>query len=184
MASGLSRRMGEDKLKLEFRNKLLFQHIVDILEEIPLKEKIIVSSKEYILDYGKRKGFKTVYNKNPEEGQSTSIVNGLQAASDTSGYIFFVADQPFIKKKTILRLIECFVENPDKIIIPFYDHKKGSPVIFPLRVKKDLLQITGDQGGSVVIKKESSNCLKVDFKDRLEGIDIDDIETYEKYKEN
>lgn len=184
MASGLSRRMGEDKLKLPFRGKLLYQHIVDIVSDLPFKEKIIVTSKDYIAEYSKEKKFTIVMNPEAYKGQSLSIIKGLEKASERKGYMFFVADQPFLKRETILHLIKIFEENSDKITLPFFCGRKGNPVIFPHRLKKDLLQIEGDQGGSVVIKKEWDKSIKIDFNHPIEGLDIDTMENYNKYKES
>ena len=184
MASGLSRRMGEDKLKLPFRGKMLYQHIVDIISELPFKEKIIVTSKDYIAEYSKGKNFTIVMNPEAYKGQSLSIIKGLEKSSESKGYMFFVADQPFLKKETILHLIQIFDENSDKITLPFFCGIKGNPVIFPHRLKKDLLNIKGDQGGSVVIKKEWDESVKIDFNHPIEGLDIDTMENYNKYKES
>ena len=183
MASGLSQRMGQDKLRLPFHGKELFKHIVDLLSQLPFKDKIMVSSKDYILDYSEKKGFKPVYNECPELGQSVSIRKGLEASSPTKGYMFFVADQPFLSKKTILKLYESFEENEDQIVLPFFKEQKGNPVIFPQRLKDSLMQIQGDQGGSVVIKKEWSKTIKIEIPEEKEGIDLDTLEKYYEYKE-
>ncbi len=184
MASGLSKRMGTDKLKLPLRGKQLYQHIIDTVEDLPLKEKIVVTSKEYIKTYAEKKGFIVVLNNEAEKGQSVSILKGLKETSVSDGYMFFVADQPFLKRETIICIIEKFKEHTSKIVIPFFNGEKGNPVIFPHRLKEDLMQIKGDQGGSVVIKKEWENSIKINFKDSLEGLDIDTMENYYKYKEN
>lgn len=153
MASGLSKRMGTDKLILPFRRKLLFQHILDTLEKIAFEEIIIVTTNEKIMDYAKKKGITAVVNDDADKGQSASILKGLENSPKSDGYMFIVADQPFLSEETIQTLINVFSKNPDKIVMPFFKGAKGNPVIFPHRVKKDLMKITGDQGGSVVIKK-------------------------------
>lgn len=184
MASGLSKRMGTDKLILPFRRKLLFQHILDTLEKIAFEEIIIVTTNEKIMDYAKKKGITAVVNDDAYKGQSASILKGLENSPKSDGYMFIVADQPFLSEETIQTLINVFSKNPDKIVMPFFKGAKGNPVIFPHRVKKDLMKITGDQGGSVVIKKEWENAVKIGFNNALEGLDIDTMENYNKYKEN
>lgn len=184
MASGLSKRMGTDKLLLPFRKKLLFQHILDTLGTLPFEEILIVTTKDKIAEYAEKKDMKVLFNENAHKGQSASIIIGLENAQKADGYMFFVADQPFLKRETIQNLMNVFVENCEKIVLPFFRGIKGNPVIFPHRVKKDLMNITGDQGGSVVIKKEWENAVKIDFDNELEGLDIDTMENYNKYKEN
>ena len=68
MASGLSRRMGENKLLLDFKGKKLYEHTLDMLEKSKIDEVILVSSYKEILEDGEKRGFKTVYNDNNEVG--------------------------------------------------------------------------------------------------------------------
>lgn len=54
MASGLSRRMGENKLLLDFKGDKLYEWTFDLVEEIDFDDVILVSSYDEILDDAKK----------------------------------------------------------------------------------------------------------------------------------
>lgn len=184
MASGHSLRMKKDKLLLKLNNKEIFTYIVDTISDCNFYEKIIVARKEKVLDYSKNKGFITIKNNKSENGQSESIKLGVKNSTNVDGYMFFVADQPFIKIETINKLVETFNKNPEKIIIPFYNNIKGNPIIFPSSLKDELLEIEKDKGGSAVIKNNKKLIKKVFIKTELENIDIDTKEAYDELRGN
>lgn len=57
---------------------------------------------------------------------------GVKSYCSEDSLMFVMADQPFLTSKTINKLIEKF-EKKDKIIVPKYKDRNGSPVIFPKR---------------------------------------------------
>ena len=44
MASGSSRRMGKNKLKLKYKEKFIFEYVIDLVSSYPFDEKIIVTN--------------------------------------------------------------------------------------------------------------------------------------------
>lgn len=184
MASGHSKRMKRDKLLMKLNNKEIFKYIVDTISEIDFDRKILVARKDLILSYGEEKGFTSVKNEKSFKGQSESIKLGVTNSGEVDGYMFFVADQPFIKCETIDKLLDTFEKNPSNIIIPFYNNIKGNPIIFPSFLKEELLNIEEDKGGSAVIKNNIDIIKKVFIDTDYENIDIDTKEAYEKIRSN
>ena len=58
----------------------------------------------------------------------------------------------------------------NKIIVPCYKNKRGNPVIFPVKYKKKLMSLKGDNGAKKLLKK---NCQIVFFKNKSILFDID-----------
>ncbi|SUB75677.1 GTP:adenosylcobinamide-phosphate guanylyltransferase [Peptoniphilus indolicus] len=48
MASGFSKRMGDNKLKLEVKGKRMFEYTVDLLDSLDFSEKILITNDEDI----------------------------------------------------------------------------------------------------------------------------------------
>lgn len=181
MASGLSRRMGKNKLLLPYRGKPIAAYTLDLVKGLDLKERILVTAYDEVAALGKERGFQVVINDENEEGKAASIRKGLDAAEDADGYLFFVADQPLLKKETVEKMLRLF-EKENRIIAPVYRGRKGNPVLFPAGFKEELSGLTGDEGGSKIVKRESYLPLEIDNPRELE--DIDTVESYERLKRN
>ncbi|NLY20088.1 MAG: nucleotidyltransferase family protein [Tissierellia bacterium] len=179
MASGMSERMGEDKLKLLYKGKPIFQYVVDIVKDLDFVDKIIVTNDEEITKYSVDNGLRAIKNDNFRVGKSESIKIGVKNSSkDTSGYMFFVSDQPLLSKKTVIQLINCFEQNNDKIVYPLFNGKKGTPTIFPIKHKESFFELKGNQGGLILIDADNSISVRIDTEE--EHFDIDTKEDYKK----
>lgn len=178
LLSGFSRRMGKDKLLIEYRGKYLMEHLLDKLNKINFYKKVLVTTldKIEIMKEKKYNDFIKVENREPQNGQSYSIRLGIESLNDNQleKYMFFTGDQPFLEEETILSLIKesLKVENSEKVIIPYIENNGFSPVIFPEKYKESLLNIKGDKGGKSVIKSDE-DIMKLYFNNSYEFIDID-----------
>jgi molybdenum cofactor cytidylyltransferase len=178
MASGFSRRMGRNKLMLLYNSKPLIDNVMDHIIGSGLKSVFLVSGNEEILERGRLRNIKTIYNGSADAGQSESIKAGILNSPVCDGYMFFAGDQPLLDEETIRLLADRFEENKDLIIIPVFKGRKGSPVIFPKRFKEELLALSGDTGGREVIKNHPGSVLLVEVKDNSMLLDIDTKEAY------
>lgn len=181
MAAGLSKRMNQDKLKMKLLGKYIYEHILNTIKNSScFKEVIVVAKDENILNRAVALGFKDVKNNISHLGQSESIKLGIINTHLADGYMFFVADQPFLKEGTINKLVSMFQENPNKIIIACCNGANSNPAIFPAEYKNELLNLKGDIGGKTIIKNNPNKIIKVDIKSQEEFIDIDTIEDYDR----
>ena len=94
MASGFSRRMGENKLLLKYKGKTFIENTADKALEYGFDKIILVTSHkevEQILgDFVKSSNnFMIVTNKNPAFGLSESIKNGLKELRECDVCMFF-----------------------------------------------------------------------------------------------
>ena len=95
---------------------------------------------------------------------------------DVDKYMFFVADQPLLKKETILKIIE--ESSSNKITVPKSNNTMYNPVIFPNKYNSELLSLEGDKGGKQIILKNLDDITFVDIEDAYEFQDVDVIEEY------
>lgn len=181
MASGHSKRMGKNKLFLEFNNKKIFEYTLDLVKEVDFKEVILVSSYDEILKYGENLGFKGVKNLNSEIGKSSSIHLGVNKVSENLPMMFFVCDQPLLSLDTVNKLIKAYNKN-NLITYPVINNRRGAPVIFPPEMKEELLSLKNDQGGMLLVKDKNRNEVPIENEEDL--VDIDTEEDYENLKEN
>ncbi len=183
LASGFSRRMGKDKLLMEFNGKKLLEWTLIAAKESSLSSIILVYRKEEIRQLGEEYGMKTIKNSLSELGQSESLKAGVRESSPEDSYMFLLGDQPFVDSQLIDRLIRIHKENPESIIIPSYNGKNAPPTIIPKKYREELLNIEGDTGARVVIKNHPDCVKNIQIDDYKSGFDIDkpsDLEKFEK----
>ena len=160
LAAGLSRRMGKDKLLLEYDGKTFLQRAVDLMAELPVYERILVTTEARIGSINIPDGIQVLFNPSPEDGLNSSIRIGVTAATGTH-YMFLTADQPKLTAGDLLPLLEAAKANPVKIVSPMVDSKPCSPTIFPEKYRLDLLSLTGDNGGRTIRDKMGTVLLTI-----------------------
>ena len=177
LAAGRSERFGENKLKLGFDGQPLLAHTLEKLNGLNFDEILLVSGDEDLLHMGARYGIQGVPHNVGHLGQSASIIAGLSAAKTDNDYMFFVGDQPLLRKQTISILLDCQKSHPGKVVIPTFGGKSANPVVFPANYRTRLLTLSGDQGGKSVIASPD-DAVYCHFGDSFEGLDIDTRQDY------
>lgn len=181
MASGFAKRMGKDKLFLEYKNKTLAEHIIEKVSACDFCSRVIVARDERILRLARENGLKAVKNDNADIGQSQAIKLGIINSPRTEGYMFFTADQPLLNVETIELLIKAFEKNNNRnIIVPRVNGRRGSPVIFPLKYVDELLKLEGDTCGRLVINRHIEDVRFAEVGHEYFLMDIDTWEDYQK----
>jgi molybdenum cofactor cytidylyltransferase len=178
LAAGLSRRMGgQDKLLLRYKGKTLLQHAVDLLDSLPVRQKILVVAPGSVKSIIFSDDICVVVNKYPEIGQSGSLRLGLERALGKS-YLFLSADQPLLTLAEVLPVLRFADDHPGKIIFPKINGAPCNPVLFPMGFRGDLMALTGDSGGRVVRKSRPERCFAFEAERPEAFFDIDSEEDY------
>ena len=181
LGAGQSRRMGVDKLSLPWGKKTLLERCFETLLRSEVQELIVVLS---LRNKGARDLFqgpkvKIVVNPLSRMGMSTSIRRGLQEIHPRcQGILIALGDQPFLKTRTINALIRAFDQGKGRIIIPSFRGRRGHPVIFHRRFKKELLNLKGDVGGRSIIESHLEDVRVVPVKSI--GV-LKDVDTWPAY---
>ena len=123
-----------------------------------------------------------VENTEWEAGQSTSLSAGVRAVQDSSDRAcLLLGDQPFLRTDTLQALLKESDEHPEEIIVPFFQEKRGNPIVVPAVYYEKLLGLTaGDEGGKKLLKTVGYRVLPV--KDPGVLRDIDTVGELEKYE--
>jgi molybdenum cofactor cytidylyltransferase len=179
LAAGLSARMGEDKLLLDYNGKSLMEHSVDLLNKLPVYERIVVTTEVRQRHIALAHAIRIFINPHPENGLSSSIKIGAAAARGTH-FLFLSGDQPLLTRDDIIPLLDAVEMNPERIIFPVIDSKPSSPTLFPSSFREKLLSLCGDYGGRVI--RDANKDLWCPIHPASPGIfkDIDNTEDYNK----
>jgi len=176
LAAGESKRMGQVKQLLLFRETTLLGQIMETLLQSQAAEIVVVLGYQAakIIPQIAREPVKIVVNPDFEQGMSSSIKCGLSHISEAAdGVMIVLGDQPLIEKETIDRLIEKHRQSEHGIILPVYKGIRGHPVIFKMKYKDELLRLTGDIGGKQTIERHPSDVLEVEVDSQSVVISID-----------
>ena len=203
MAAGNSRRFGSNKLFYELDGKPMYRHLLDRFVEIKNRynksksdsqtiDITVVTRYREILDYcACIPDCHAVISPDSEKGISYTIKAGIMAVQEQKKlkkssevthhtaeteeyYMFAVADQPYLKSQSVIKLIDKVLENKGNMKSVFSlrcGDTVGNPCVFHSSLIPQLLSLEGDKGGRSVAKKY--DCVYVDIADERELMDID-----------
>jgi molybdenum cofactor cytidylyltransferase len=183
LAAGESRRMGQPKLLLPWGNTTILEKVVDTYRKTKISELIVVvgANQESLKDILISKSVIIVENPYSQEGMSTSIRKGVEAASNQAeGYLIGLGDQPLITPDIINSLITVFSNEQPGIAICSHKKKKGHPVIFAGKFRQALCNLKGDTGGRTIIRQHGAEVRYVDTGSEAIFMDIDTPDDYQK----
>jgi molybdenum cofactor cytidylyltransferase len=177
MASGFSKRMGRNKLFLDYQGQTFLEHSLNLAKQLDFFERILVISPENLAQVSLPQGVKVVLNHEADQGQSASVRLGTQAASG-EGYLYLTVDQPLLDESVFLPLLTAF--STENIVFPVT--KAGdpsSPIYFGKDFRTELMQVTGSSGGREVRNKYPEKWCKINVEESEKLIDIDTISDYQ-----
>lgn len=181
LGAGESKRMGVDKLSLPWGTKTVLRHCFETLLRSEAQELVVVLGirNKGIKNLLQGRKVKVVINPYSNRGMSTSIRRGIQAIHPgCHGILIGLGDQPFLKTRTINVLIHAFDQGKGRIIIPSFRGRRGHPVIFHRKYKRELLNLEGDVGGRSVIEWHPEDVRVVPV--RSIGV-VRDVDTWQDY---
>jgi len=182
LAAGEGKRMGKVKLTLPLGNKKLIEWVLQVAKSAPLDKYFLVVRPEdkEIIKTGKKWGAEIVLNPDFRKGMSTSIKKALLKINtqEAEGFFLILGDQPLITSKIINKLIKSFSPGKGEIVVPYFEDKRGNPVLFDICWKNELMAVTGDVGGRVLIKAHPEKVKRVNISDETILFDIDQEKDY------
>ena len=186
LAAGRALRMGEQKLFLPLRDKPVLQWVLESALASGVHEVICVvrdlRSVRNAISLADRR-LHWLVNCAADRGQSTSVIAGLWAADPKSaGALFLVGDQPIIRPELQKALIARFETSAALIIASGFRGQTKNPVLFRRELFPELIKLTGDRGGRVLIEKYKDKTEIVDWNDAAPFMDLDVREDYERLK--
>ena len=149
LAAGLSRRMGVQKLLLPFGGKTVIGHIVDQLLASAVDEVHVVvghQARRVRRELSDRH-VSIVNNPDYESGMLSSVRCGLRALpQQCRAVLVALGDQPSITSALIDQMLQSFATTEKRILVPFYNGRRGHPVLFSESYRGEILTHYDDVG--------------------------------------
>ena len=172
MAAGNAVRFGENKLTACFAGRSLFGLALETIPGELFSRVTVVSQYPALLEEAAQAGFDTILNDRPEDGISRTIRLGTQAMANCDGILYMVADQPLLQAGTVRRIVQTWQAHPDGITAAAHNGRRGNPCLFASRFFPELCALSGDRGGSSVIRQHAA-ALRLVETDAQELFDCD-----------
>lgn len=200
LAAGASTRMGEGrhKLLLPLGDRPVLAHVLDAALASRARPIMLVLGyqaervRAFIPAYIEHPAITVVENPDYVQGMSTSMKLGIQTLL-TRGYkksgegvidgaLFLTGDQPLITAQVIDRVIETYEASRGmgkRIVAPLYAGQRGNPVLFDAGLFRELLEVTGDEGGRGLLKGHPGEVATIEIGDVAASYDVDTWEAYQ-----
>lgn len=183
-AAGRSARMGRPKLLLEFHGESLIQRVVTALGEGGADRIIVVppvGSPEAadIAAEASAAGAEVLIPESQPAEMRDSVELGLavlDAEPRPSSVLLTPGDVPGITPALVARLLDVARENPEGIIVPTRDGRRGHPVVFPWSIAIRVRDLPDDVGVNRLVEMNRERLIEV----AVSVVDaIDDLDTPE-----
>lgn len=188
LAAGESRRMGTPKALLAIRGKSFLRHIVDVYQASKVENIIVVGRPDAAEIEKELHGLEVAIavNKNPDAGQLSSVVVGLNAARSlkAAAILMHPVDHPDVSVGSVRKILDKFHQVQASIVVPTCRGTRGHPVLFSARLFDELEHAPPDIGVRAVVWAHQMEVVEVETGDRGVIRDIDTTEDYEDLRRN
>ena len=148
-----------------------YREILDYCSSIPDCHAVLSPDSEKGISYTIKAGIMAVQEQKKLK-KSSEVTH--HTAEKEEYYMFAVADQPYLKSQSVIKLIDRVLKNTGGKRLAFSlrcGDAVGNPCVFNSSLIPQLLSLEGDKGGRSVAKKH--DCVYVDIADERELMDID-----------
>jgi molybdenum cofactor cytidylyltransferase len=179
LAAGLARRMGRQKLLLQFKGKPVVRWSVEAV--LPhVGDCVVVTGEDDAAVRAALNGLavRVAVNPRPQDGQGSSIAVGAAALKPwTTSALVVLGDQPLTPKTVIPALVAAQQRGGKAVVAPSYRGTRGTPVLFSSEVFPELRALSGDAGARGVVAARPERVAVVEL-DVAMPADVDTPEDY------
>jgi molybdenum cofactor cytidylyltransferase len=175
--------MGQLKQLLSLGSKTVIRHCLDTLLHSGIRDIVMVVGVggEEIVNAVYGLPVRVARNLDQESEMAESVRVGLRAVgTESSGILVCLSDHPLVKTETLVTLIQSHREDPERIIIPQLNGKRGHPTLFPRPVMEEILDNLTLRD---IVYRNPARVREVDVPDEGILLDMDTIPDYQGIRE-
>ncbi|HEX8115053.1 MAG TPA: NTP transferase domain-containing protein, partial [Kofleriaceae bacterium] len=176
LAAGRASRMGSNKLIAELDGEPIVRRTVRAVLGSRARPVIVVTGHEAEAVRAALAGLDVQFAHNPDFalGMSTSLRVGVAAAGPVAGALICLGDMPKLEARHLDTVIDaCRSGDPDEIIVPTCDRKRGNPVLWPQAYFAEIAELTGDVGARALIDRHAEQVRLLAIDDPAILVDVD-----------
>lgn len=177
LAAGGSARFGQPKQLLEWEGRPLIAHLADTAWAAGLSPVVVIlgAEAERIAPALAGRPVRILHNYRWAAGLGSSVSLGVAALPESPAAIFLQVDQPFVSPRLLRALAERWRTASPRpgIVVPTWEDRPGSPVLFDRTLFPELAQLPADVGGRALFKTHAERLLAYPVDDPLLLADAD-----------
>ena len=191
-AAGESRRMGRPKPLLEFEGRPLIARVVSALLEGGARLVVVVSppgdSPEGppIARAAAEAGAAVLTPKTRPAEMRDSVEMAIeelkQLDSPPAAVALAPADGPGLDGALVVRLLNAWRENPERIVIPTAGGRRGHPVVIPWRFMNEIPSLPAGVGINALMAERAEDIIEIDVADEARIADLDTPEDLQRLR--
>jgi molybdenum cofactor cytidylyltransferase len=180
LAGGLSTRMKNFKPLLPLGDATVTDHVIDTFLNAGVDVFLVAGYRHDDIAAGiKKRDITIVYNPDYEKGMFSSIQAGIRRLPPVyRGFFILPVDIPLVRPETIKQMLNVAVKNPECIIYPVFEGKRGHPPLVPTALASAILRWGKGGGLKAVLKSHEKLAREVPVADSNILFDIDTPEDY------
>ena len=180
LAAGESTRTGnQNKLLLEFGNKVLAAHAVDAALRSMTHEVHVITGyqRDRLATALRNRPVNFIHNENYHTGIGSSIRCAIKNLSaDVDGVVLCLADMPWVRANHLDALIDRFT---GRAVCAFYfEGQRGHPILFPKNWFARLMTLQGDSGARSLLQEATETVTAIAVSNDAILRDIDRLEDF------
>lgn len=177
LAAGQSRRMGRNKLLIDWQGKPFVAHVVDAALAAALDPVVVVTGHDPQAIQGALAGRSLTWADNPAyaEGMAGSVKAGLaRLPDDLDGVVVCLGDMPALTAAHLRQIVGAFDPVEGRAIcVPTFRGRRGNPVLLASRFFPEMRELSGDAGARGLIRRHGELVCEVPMDDDAVLTDVD-----------
>lgn len=185
LAAGESKRLGEPKQMLPYKENTLLTHTISEVSSIDHSQVFVVVGAHFSEVFKSIRGMGTVIKNNDwESGMGSSLSKGIEfikGKGDFDRVLITLSDLPLVTTEHYQALIDKSIDTGKRIVLTEYEEVCGVPAVFTKSLFNELSILSNDDGAKPVMKKYKKEVLKL--RSKTPYFDVDTKEEYQKLLE-
>lgn len=182
LAAGASKRLGEPKQLLPYKDSNLLVHTLEQVVSIPHAEVFVVVGAHFkeVFNTIRNQPVRVIKNNDWEKGMGASLAKGIQFIQNLGGFhrvLVTLSDLPLIETPHYESLLQLSDDSHKRIVITEYENTNGAPVVFDASLFDELSLLDTNEGAKPVLQKYKKEVIS--FATNTPFFDVDTKAAYQ-----
>lgn len=184
LAAGQSKRMGQPKMVLPWRNSTVIEHVVNVFLMAGIEDILVVTggARKELEKAIERFPVRKIYNRDYGSGEMLSSLQcGLRAVSARAQAVLVgLGDQPQIQEGSIRLICDAYLRSKSGLIVPSYHMKRGHPWLVTRSLWDEILDLNPPETLRNFLNSHSDQIHYLSMETPTILADLDTPEDYQK----
>lgn len=199
LAAGESKRMGQPKMLLPWREGTVLTHVIAIFRAAGVEDILVVTggAREQVEELAAGLGVRTVFNEAFQTGEMLSSIQcGLRALispplsqsaletlhKERAAALIGLGDQPQVQAGSVQRVCEAFLETEANLVVPSYRLRRGHPWLIAYPLWEEFLRLQPPASPRDFLNAHAADIHYVNVDDPNILADLDTLEEYRRWQ--